>query len=458
MTLTAYTKEFSQNIKLAYPVILGMIGHSLIQIVDKVMVGRLGATELAAVSLGNSFIFIAMSVGIGFSTAITPIVAEGDAAKNDEQVRSAFHHGLVLCTVLGLSMFTIIYFSKPLMHFMGQPEEVIAMAGPYLDWVAFSLIPMIIYQGYKQFADGLSLTKISMYAIVLANIIHVPINFVLIYGIWIFPKMGIVGAAMGTVISRIVMVVVMHYMLSRREELDKFFHGFSFSELKTGVIRKIIAIGGPSSMQMLFEVALFTASVWLCGNLGKTSQAANEIALSLATFTYMFAMGFSVTAMIRVSNQRGFNDFRKLIIVARSVFLLTIIIETVFAVFFILFHNYLPQFFLDTTTGSHALENREVVAIASKLLIVAALFQLFDGVQAVVLGALRGIQDVKVPMYITFVSYWIFGFPISFYLGQYTDLGAFGIWLGLLAGLGAAAIFLYLRFHNITRKLARENA
>lgn len=458
MSISTYTKEFSQNIKLAYPVILGMIGHSLIQIVDKLMVGRLGATELAAVSLGNSFIFIAMSVGIGFSTAITPIVAEGHASKNDNQVRSAFHNGLFLCTVLGLSMFTIIYFSKPLMHFMGQPEEVISLAAPYLDWVAFSLIPMIIYQGYKQFADGMSLTKFSMYAIVLANIIHVPINFVLIYGVWIFPKMGIVGAAMGTVVSRIVMVLVMHYMLSRRKELEKYFHGFSFSELKKSVIRKIIAIGGPSSMQMLFEVALFTASVWLCGNLGRTSQAANEIALVLATFTYMFAMGFSVTAMIRVSNQRGFNDFRKLIVVARSVFLLTIIIETVFAILFIIFHNYLPRFFLNTDGGLQAHDNLEVVAIASRLLIIAALFQLFDGIQAVVLGALRGIQDVKIPMYITFISYWIFGFPISFYLGQYTSLGAFGVWIGLLAGLGAAAIFLYLRFNHITRKLVRDNS
>jgi len=457
MSLAAYTKEFSYNLKLAYPVILGMVGHTLIQIVDKLMVGRLGSAELAAVSLGNSFIFIAMSIGIGFSTAITPIVAEGDAAKDDNQVRSAFHHGLILCSILGVSMFTIVYFSKPLMHFMGQPKEVIALAAPYLDWVAFSLIPMIIYQGYKQFADGLSLTKYSMYAIVLANIVHVPVNYVLIYGIWIFPKMGIVGAAMGTVISRIIMVVVMHLMLSRRKEIEKFFHGFSFAEFDRKVVRKIIAIGGPSSMQMLFEVALFTASVWLCGNLGTSSQAANEIALTLATFTYMFAMGFSVTAMIRVSNQRGLNDFRKLNVVARSVFLITIIIETFFALVFIAFHDFLPQFFLETEKGLQAHDNLEVVAIASKLLIIAALFQLFDGIQAVVLGALRGIQDVKIPMYITFVAYWIFGFPISFYLGQYTNLGAFGVWIGLLAGLGAAAIFLYLRFNSVTRKLVRDS-
>ncbi|RZJ71283.1 MATE family efflux transporter [Flavobacterium sp.] len=458
MSIATYTKEFSYNLKLAYPVILGMIGHTLIQIVDKLMVGRLGTTELAAVSLGNSFIFIAMAIGIGFSTAITPIVAEAHAAKDDSQVRSTFHHGMLLCSILGVSMFAIVYFSKPLMHFMGQPKEVIALAGPYLDWVAFSLIPMIVYQGYKQFADGLSLTKISMYAIVLANIIHVPINFVLIYGIWIFPKMGIVGAAMGTVISRIAMVAVMHILLARNKELEKYFHGFSFSEIRKSVVNKIVVIGAPSAMQMLFEVALFTASVWLCGNLGKTSQAANEIALSLATLTYMFAMGFSVTAMIRVSNQRGFNDFRKLIVVARSVFLLTILIEAFFALVFIVFHEYLPQIFLDRHNGLQAHDNLEVIAIASELLIIAALFQLFDGVQAVVLGALRGVQDVKIPMYITFVAYWIFGFPISFCLKEFTNLGAFGVWIGLLAGLAAAAIFLYLRFNYVTNKMVAKNS
>jgi MATE family multidrug resistance protein len=457
MQFSTYTKEFSYNLKLAYPVILGMLGHTLIGIVDKLMVGRLGSAELAAVSLGNSFIFIALSVGIGFSTAITPIVAEADASQDIAKVRSAFHHGLFLCSILGISLFAMVFFSKPLMNLMGQPAEVITLARPYLDWVALSLVPVIIYQGYKQFADGLSLTKYSMYAIVMANIVHVPLNFVLIYGIWIFPKMGIVGAALGTVISRTLMVVFMHFILSRREQLKTFFHEFSFAEIKKEVLRKIIALGLPSALQMLFEVALFTSAIWLCGTMGKTSQAANEIALSIATLTFMFAMGLSVTATIRVSNQRGLNDFKNLIVIARSVFMLTILVEIVFAVLFIAFHNFLPHLFLDMDNGLQAVDNSEVIAIASKLLIVAALFQLFDGMQVAVLGALRGVQDVKVPMYITFVAYWVIGFPLSFYFGKYTGLGALGVWFGLLGGLVSAALFLYLRFVRITNRMLIEN-
>ncbi|HEU0136050.1 MAG TPA: MATE family efflux transporter [Flavobacterium sp.] len=457
MDFTRYTKEFSYNMRLAYPVILGMLGHTLIQIVDKLMVGRLGTAELAAVSLGNSFIFIAMSLGIGFSTAITPIVAEADAEKDYGKVRSAFHHGLFLCTMLGISLFALVFFSKPLMYAMGQPPEVIALAIPYLDWVAFSLIPMVVYQGYKQFADGLSMTKYSMYAIVMSNIIHIPINYVLIYGVWIFPEMGIVGAAVGTVISRFAMLIFMHVILARQKQLVQYFAGFQFDQIKKSMLSKIINLGTPSAMQMWFEVALFTAAVWLCGNIGKSSQAANEIALSLATITFMFAMGMSVTAMIRVSNQKGLNDYRQLIVVARSIFLLAILLETIFAIFFIAFHNFLPQFFLNMNDETQALDNAEVIAIAAKLLLVAAVFQISDGIQVVVLGALRGLQDVKIPMYITFVAYWVIGFPISFYLGKYTELKAVGVWLGLLAGLTAAALFLYIRFNKLTRRLVVQN-
>ena len=457
MNLSVYTKEFKYNMQLAYPVIIGMLGHTLIGIVDNIMVGKLGSTELAAVSLGNSMIFVAMSLGIGFSTAITPIVAEADAEQDTSKIRSVFHHGLFLCVILGFSLFGLVVLAKPIMELLHQPKEVISLAKPFVDWVAFSLVPLIIYQGYKQFADGLSMTKVSMYAIVMANILHVIINYCLIYGVWIFPKMGIIGAALGTVISRIAMVVFMHIILSRKEQLKQYFHDFSFDEIKKEMIKKIVNLGLPSAMQMLFEVVLFTAGIWLCGNIGKTSQAANQIALSLASMTFMVAMGLSVVSMIRISNQKGLSDYKQLVIVARSIFLLAILIEVLFAVMFVVLHQILPYLFLNMENQSQLLDNQEVIAIAAKLLLVAAVFQISDGLQVVVLGALRGLQDVKIPMYITFVAYWIVGFPISFYLGEYTSLKAVGVWIGLLAGLTTAAVFLFIRFHYLTKKLISEN-
>ena len=452
MNLSQYTKEFSYNIKLAYPVILGMLGHTLISIVDNIMVGNLGSTELAAVSLGGSFVFIGMSLGIGFSTAITPLVSMADAEKDDKKIRSVFHHGLLSCVILGVFVFILIVLAKPIMYIMHQPKEVIDLASPYIDWVAFSLIPVIIFQGYKQFADGLSRTKYSMYAIFMANIIHIIINYVLIYGVWIFPKLGIIGGALGTVISRILMVVFMHYIMKNNAQLNPYFKNFSFREIKKTMLKKIASLGIPSAMQMLFEVALFTAAIWLCGSIGKTSQAANQIALTLATTTFMFAMGLSVAATIRVGNNKGLMDYKNLIIVARSVFLLAIILETFFGLLFVILHNFLPHLFLNMENVNQAIENKEVIIIASKLLLVAAVFQISDGIQVVVLGALRGLQDVKVPMYITFVAYWVVGFPISFFLGKYTELKSVGVWIGLLAGLSTAALFLYLRFHKLTKQ------
>ncbi len=458
MTLQTYTNEFRYNLRLAYPIIIGMLGHTVVGIVDNAMVGQLGPKELAAVSLGNSFIFIAMSLGIGFSTAITPIVAEADGENSVEKGRSAFHNGLFLCTLLGLLLFVFIFLAKPIIRFMGQPEEVVTLAKPYLDIVAFSLIPLIMFQAYKQFADGKSETKYSMWATILGNLINVVINYFLIFGIGIFPELGILGAAIGTITSRIIMLAYMHYMMVKKPKFHPYFKKFHWNEISKSMLQKIINLGTPSAFQMFFEVALFTGAIWLCGMIGTTSQAANQIALSLASLTFMFAMGLSVTAMIRVGNQKGLQDYTKLRVVALSIFLLATVLEVLFALVFIVFHQVLPLPFLDLAQTIYLEDNLEVVAIASQLLLVAALFQISDGLQVVVLGALRGLQDVKIPMYITFVAYWLVGFPISIYLGLYTNLKAIGVWLGLLAGLTVAALFLLYRFNLLTKKLIFQNA
>lgn len=456
LNLSTYTKEFSYNVRLAYPIIFGMLGHTVVGIVDNIMVGKLGPTELAAVSLGNSFVLIAMSLGIGFSTAITPLAAQADGRKSIEEGRSTFHHGLYLCTILGVVLFGLIFFSKPLIGFMGQPDNVVELAKPYLDIVAFSLIPLIIFQGYKQFADGMSETKYSMWATILGNIVNVVLNYLLIYGIWIFPELGIVGAGIGTIASRFVMLGYMHYVMQKKERFHPFFEKFSLKNIKRKVNVEIIRLGAPSAMQMFFEVGLFTGAIWLSGILGIMSQAANQIALSLASFTFMFAMGLSVAASIRVGNQKGLGDYKQLRVVAFSIFLLAIIVEIFFALIFVLFHKQLPALFVDMNNVTDLAVNTEVVSIAAQLLLVAAVFQISDGIQVVVLGALRGLQDVKIPMYITFVAYWVVGFPISIYLGLYTELKGAGIWIGLLAGLSIAALFLYIRFVRLTNRLLVE--
>ncbi len=433
---------------IAYPVMLGQLGHVLVGLADNLMVGQLGAAPLAAVSLGNGVIFLALSLGIGFTFAITPLIAEADGEKDIKKGRSYFQHGILLSTVLGVFLFLALLLMRPILSMMNQPEEVVALAIPYFNVVSFSMIPLLIFQGFKQFADGLSLTKYAMRATIIANIINVAFNYVLIYGIWIFPEMGVVGAAYGTLFSRFAMLLFLMYIIHSKEKFAPYLKGFSFSEIKKKVIKKVFSLGYPTALQMFFEVGVFASGVFLAGALGTNAQAANQIALNLASMTFMIAVGLGVTATIRVGNQKGLKNYIELRRIAISIFLLMIIIDLFFAAGFILLKDVLPAYYID---------NQSVIESASMLIVIAGFFQLSDGIQAVVLGALRGLQDVKMPMLITFIAYWVIGFPICYYLGLYTDLKTEGIWYGLLISLTVSAIMLYIRFHKLTQKLIENN-
>ncbi|MBU2951479.1 MATE family efflux transporter [Tamlana agarivorans] len=457
MQLSQYTKEFKYNWQLAAPVMLGMLGHTFVSFVDNIMVGQLGTAELAAVSLGNSFMFIAMSLGIGFSTAITPLIAEYDAANDFTNGKSAFKNGLFLCTVIGIILFLLVLFAKPLMYLMKQPVEVVELAIPYLDLVAFSLIPLVVFQGFKQFSDGMSMTRYPMYATLIGNVINIVLNYLFIFGKFGFPEYGLVGAAYGTLISRIVMVWYIWYLLKGKEKSKAYVTNIKFFILDKLMLRKLLDLGAPSAMQMFFEVAIFTSAIWLSGLLGKNPQAANQIALNLSSMTFMVATGLSVAAMIRVGNQKGLKAYFELRRIAFSLFLMSVLLATVFAIIFFVFHTELPKIYVDYDDAKNLLDNKEVVGIASKLLIAAAIFQISDSIQVMVLGALRGLQDVKIPTIITFISYWLIGFPISWYLGKEDAYGSFGIWIGLLAGLTTAAILLYIRFNYLTKRLILSN-
>ena len=435
---------------------LGMLGHTFVAFADNVMVGQLGTAELAAVSLGNSFIFIAMSLGIGFTTAITPLVAEADSSNNISSGKKAFKHGFLLSSILSVILFLIILLSKPLLNIMDQPKEVVELAIPYLDIVALSLIPLIVFQALKQFSDGLSNTKYPMYATILANVINIILNYLLIFGSFGFPKLGIVGAAIGTLISRIIMVYFLWMIFKSRSKFKAYITNLNFRKIEKTISIKLFNLGFPSALQMFFEVGIFTAAIWLSGVLGKNPQAANQIALNLSSMTFMIGIGLSVAAMVRVGNQKGLNDFISLRRIAFSIFFLTLLIEIIFATFFLVFREWLPTLYLDQYDLTNFKDNSEVILLASKLLLVAAFFQIFDGLQVVILGALRGLQDVKIPALITFISYWIVGFPICYYLGLYTNLKSVGIWIGLFTGLFVASILLYIRFNYLSKKLIKS--
>lgn len=447
LNLKKYTSEFKNNLRLATPVMIGSLGHLMVGLIDDIMVGRLGPVQLAATSLGNSIVFIALSIGLGFSFAITPLIAESDSEGDEKKGRLIFQHGLVLTTIMGIAMFVMLLLLKPIFHHLNQPEEVVALAIPYYEIVAFSMIPLMIFQGFKQFTDGLSQTKYAMYATIVANVINVVLNFLLIYGIWIFPRLELVGAAIGTLISRVAMVFFIYIVLSRNNKFNVYLIRLKLAEIRKEILKKIVSLGFPTALQMLFEVGLFAATVLLAGTFGALSQAANQIALKLASTTFMIAVGLGVAATVRVGNQKGLKNFVELRRIAFSNFLLIFIIMFGFSIGFILLKDILPWGFTD---------NLEVIGIASSLLVVAGFFQLSDGLQAVVLGALRGLQDVNIPSVLSFIAYWIIGFPICYYLGTVLEMGPLGIWIGLLAALTCSAVLLLFRFNYLTNKLIHK--
>ena len=198
-----YINEFGYNLRLAAPIILSMLGHTLVGVIDTAMVGKVGTLELAAASLGNSYVFLLMSFGIGFSTVITTLTAESVKKKNPAETKSILSHGLLTHILLGIIIFAGLFLSEPLMRYTHQKEEVIVLAVPYVHLVAVSIIPMMFFQALKQFADGFSITQYSLYVTITANLLNIFLNYLFIYGSWGCPRMGVLGAAVGTLASRV---------------------------------------------------------------------------------------------------------------------------------------------------------------------------------------------------------------------------------------------------------------
>lgn len=445
MILPAYSSEFKRNLTIAAPIMAGQVAHLLVALADNIMVGKLGAAQLAAVSLGNTFIFIALSIGMGFSFAITPLVAEADGNKNVQVARAAFHNGFFMCAINGLLLVVMLSLAEPILYQMDQPEEVVRLAIPYMRIVGFSLIPLMLFQAMKQFSDGLSLTRNAMYATLIANIINVGLNYLLIYGSFGFPRLEVEGAAYGTLISRILMFLFLFFILKNSKETVVYFK--KVSNLSWEYLKSLINLGLPTALQMFFEVSLFTSAIFLSGMLGTEHQAANQIALNLSAITFMVSVGLSVTATIRVGNHLAPDKRNDLVRIARSLFLMAFILDVLFALLFFFGRNYLPLIYI---------EDPYVIQLASGLLLIAALFQISDGLQVVILGALRGLQDVWIPSVICFFAYGVIGFPISYLSSIHYDYGVNGIWMGLLAGLSVSAILMYWRFRHLSRREVKQ--
>ncbi|MEO7990225.1 MAG: MATE family efflux transporter [Chryseolinea sp.] len=443
MTIRTHIKE---SFHLAYPVMLSNLGHVMIGVTDNIMVGHLGAVHLAAAGLATVIFNVLMLFGIGVSYAITPLVAEADGERNDKSIIETLRHGLVINFVNGLILVGVVLIGKNLLYHLDQQIDVVELAIPFLSILTFSLVPMLIFQSFKQFAEGLSNTKPALVIIVLTNLVNIVLNYMFIYGHAGFSAMGLIGSGWATLTSRTFMALSFAIYIYYLPAFKKYRAGFSIGNYSKKLFNKMLHIGIPAGVQFIFEVAAFDFSLVMMGWLGATTQAAHQIAINLATISYMTTAGLAAAATIRVSYFLGRKDFKNLRLASYTLLIMALVMMTACALVFIFGRNFLPGLYVDDS---------EVLAIASSLLILAGLFQLSDGTQVVCIAALRGLQDVKIPSVLIFISYWVIGLPLGYWLAFILGYGAIGIWLGLSIGLTLTAIAMFLRFRSMVNKLTQ---
>lgn len=421
-----------------------MLGQVMTGVADSVMVGWTGATPLAASSFANIFFSIPLFFGIGVSYAITPLVAEGAGAKDQSKIIEILRHGFIINLLVAILLVGLIFLVEPFMFSMGQPEDVVALGIPYLSIIGVSIIPTMIFQTYRQFAEGLEKTRMAMIIVIGSNLLNIALNYILIFGKYGFPEMGLNGAGWATLISRVVMAVSMMLYVYYGKRFIAFRKGFSFGSYSKSLISKMLHIGLPAGSQFIFEAGAFGFSALMMGWLGTTALAAHQIAINLATISYMTTSGLGAAATIRVGNFLGQRDKRKLQDSAFTMIWMAVALMAAWALLFIFGRHLLPSLYI---------EDAAVIELTAALLIIAAFFQLSDGIQVVCAGALRGLQDVKVPSILIFVAYWVIALPLGYWLAFPLGLGATGIWIGLLIGLTLTASAMVVRFWRLSRNL-----
>lgn len=429
-------EHLRRNVVLATPVMVGQLGHIMVSVADTAMVGQVGVIPLAAATFGSTFFHVLLLFGIGVSYAITPLVAATDE-KDRSRLLSILQNGLAVNVILGIILVVIGFAIVPFLHLFGQEAPVAEAAGPYLMIIISSIFPALIFQTFRQYSEGLSDTLRPMVVSIVANLVNVGLNYLLIFGKFGFPQMGIQGAGYATLISRVVMGILMVALIRKK------FRGFTFSFDKV-VMKQVIKLGVPSGMQYIFEIGAFATAAIMVGWLGAKELAAHQIALNLAAITYMASTGIAAASTIRVGNQLGLKDVKTLRGAGYSCFALAAGFMAICGLLFIILRNFLPSLYID---------NAEVQQLSASLLIIAAGFQISDGAQAVGLGVLRGLTDVKIPTLVTFIAFFILSIPGGYFLGFTLGLGVQGVWYALSGGLTIAAILHLIRFNSLTKRL-----
>ena len=443
-----YQEEIKKTFLLALPIVIAQLGVVLMGVTDNIIVGRyIGKIGLGSSGIANSMSFLIASIGMGGLSVIAPLISKAKAERNVPEINRLFRAGIKVSlwfsVILGIVGFVCIYYFE----IFQQSPEINAQAPAFMAIIILSNAFMFVFAAAKQLSDGLSRTYVARMITVLGLVFNLVFNIILINGYWGFPKMGLIGAAVSTLITRILMMLALLAYLFNTKTFKKYLH-VKYKSLRTNdLVRMIFKIGVPSGLQFFFEIAAFSLAVIMMGWLGENQLAAHQIAINVASTTYMMASGLGIAGGIRVGEGRGLKDVRKIRFSGNVALLLVMIFMTAMMLIILVFNRFLVELYIS---------DKEVIEIAMKLMLVAAVFQLSDGVQVVSLGILRGITDVNIPTWITMFAYWGLSLPLGYLLAFTLEMDAIGIWFGLLAGLTASAVLLTIRFYYLIKKMKFE--
>ncbi|HKJ42874.1 MAG TPA: MATE family efflux transporter [Sunxiuqinia sp.] len=439
MRISEYFPLYKRNLNLAFPVVLSQIGQVTVSLADNMMVGHVGTTQLAAASFAINIFHLGMLMGVGITMGLTPLVGQVFSQKKEDEVGAYLKNGLVVHGLSTLVIGIIMAIASLFLNRMGQPDAVVRLAIPYYLLLVASLFPMLFFYSFKQFLEGIGNTKIAMFITLTSNVINIILNYLLIFGKLGFPELGLNGAGIATLIARLCMPLMLVSVAMRNKKLRNEFRLAYHAKIQKQKLKKIFSVGLPIGLQIIIEVLMFSVGAIIMGWISKEALAAHQVAMGLISVTYMISLGIGAGTTIYVSHEKGLSHYQKMRQTIYSSFHLVVTFMAVMGLVFALLRYQLPLLF---TTDP------KVIVVSASLLIVAAMFQIFDGVQVILIASLRGVSDVKHPMFMAFISYILFGLPVSYLLGIVLNFGALGVWLGFLVGLAVAAGLFALRLRK----------
>ena len=433
--LPAIIAENRKTLALAAPIIAGHLGQMLMGWADTLMVGRVGITPLAACAFANTILAVALVFGFGVMSSVSVRASQAFGAGRD--TAGIFRAGMVLGLMLGLVLCGAVVALLPILHWFGQPPEVDAAVGPFLVLTAISIVPVMLFTASKSFSEALSRPWPAFWIVMAGVALNVALNFVLIFGAFGAPALGLTGAGLATLIARIFTVLAMVVFLARSRHFRTPLTPRADTRPIGRELRDLLHIGLPAGGQYLAEVGAFAMASFMMGWIGVQALAAHQIAITCAATTFMIPLGIGMAVTVRVGQAVGSQELGKVRPIAFGGIGMALVVMSLTALCFVFFCRFIAGIFV---------ADAQVVALTATLLVVAGIFQLMDGVQVVAMNALRGLADVRVPMVLGVFSFWCIALPLSYALAFRADTGPAGIWAGLAIGLLVASIILTWRF------------